>query len=88
MDSYLKQLSAIGREGETITFENLDLMMKNSGPAFAYKLSAVQFYKLLGQEGFLGSSKDLYQSCLLQDITHVLTFAALGGMFYELANRR
>lgn len=36
--------------------------MRSSGPAFAYKLSAIQFCKLLGQEGFLGSSKDLYQS--------------------------
>lgn len=63
-------------------------MMRNSRPAFACKLSAVQFYKLLGQEGFLVSSKDLYQSCLPQDIIHVLTSAALGGMFYELANRQ
>lgn len=75
------------REGTT-NFENLDLMMRNSRPAFACKLSAVQFYKLLGQEGFLVTSKDLYQSCLLQDIIHVLISAALWGMCYELANRQ
>lgn len=75
------------REGTT-NFENLDLMMRKSRPAFACKLSAVQFYKLLGHEGFLVTSKDLYQSCLLQDIIHVLISAALGVMFYELANRR
>lgn len=55
--------------------------MRNSRPAFACKLSAVQFYKLLGHEGFLVTSKDLYQSCLLQDIIHVLISAALGGCF-------
>lgn len=75
------------REGAT-NFENLDLMMRHSRPAFACKLSAVQFYKLLGQEGFLVGSKDLYQSCLPQDIIHVLTSASLGRMFYELANRQ
>lgn len=58
--------------------------MRNSGCVFACKWSAVLFCKLLGQEGFLGSSNGLYQ----QDIIRVLIFAALGGMFYKLSNRQ
>lgn len=74
-----KTAQCTGKRGREQLTENLDLMMRNSRPAFACKLSAVQFYKLLGQEGFLVTSKDLYQSCLLQNIIHVLISAALGG---------
>lgn len=68
-----------GERGEANTFEKLDLVIRNSGPACACRFPPAQFCRLLGQKGFVGSSKYLYQSYLLQDIIQVLIFGARGG---------